>query len=356
MLLKSRIFAGAEKVAIDIMLDLQEEFDFYYVSPYGEIAEKLKTYKLKYIPLNNFQIGEIRRVIHLIQPDIVHAHDFSASVVASLLKSFTGNPKLISHIHCNAKENLIWGKKAILYRIALRKIDCVISVSEAIVEEAVFRKALRSKVKILGNPIDKARILQMAMAERQEDSAYSKRNGKKDDVYLYDLIFVGRLSRQKNPQKFIKIIAMLKKAGQDVHTALIGEGELHNECKQFIQRYHLEQQVVMLGFLENPYPIIKNSRILCMTSEEEGFGLAVAEAMVLGVPVLVSEVGGMKKLLGTQAEEFCKTEQEYVRKIILLLQDKTLYQAAQTRMKEKAEKFPDRQNYMEQIRKLYKEL
>lgn len=346
MLLKSRIYAGAEKVVIEIMLRLQKEYDFYYVSPYGEIAERLRFYQLQYLPLQDFGLREIQRVISLVQPDIIHAHDFSASVAASLVKGFYKNRKLISHIHYNARENLIWGKKAFLYRIALTRINWVICVSEAIVEEAVFRKALKGKMLVLGNPVDKAEIWKMA--EKKEEVDQEERE------YFYDLLFVGRLSRQKNPEKFIRILAQLVEMGQKIRAALVGEGEKYLLCCQLIQKYHLEEQVTMLGFLENPYPIIKNSRILCMTSEEEGFGLAVAEAMVLEVPVLVSKVGGMKTLLGNDTEAFCITEQDYVEKAMRLLQDPIFYQKEQKYMKEQAEKFLTIEEYIEQIRKIYK--
>lgn len=341
MLLKSNRYAGAEQVTIEIMQNLREEYEFYYSSPYGKIAGKLEKYNLNYIPLNSFQIKEIWRVIHLVKPDIIHAHDFSASVAASILISINRKQKLISHIHYNAKENLVWGKKAILYRFALARINCVIGVSKSIAEEAVFRKALKSKIKIIGNPIDKAKITQMA---------------ERGTSHFYDVIFVGRLSGQKNPQKFISIINQLKLSGQKVQAAIIGEGELETECNHLRQQYGLENEIAMLGFLDNPYSVMKNSKILCMTSVEEGFGLAVAEAMVLGKPVLVSGIGGMKKLLGEEAEEFCQTEEEYVFKIKKLLHDKDYYQKEQERMKNIAYFFPDIQEYMGKIRKIYEEL
>lgn len=341
MLLKSNIYAGAEQVAITMMQNLQNEYECYYVSPYGSIAGQLEKNKLNYIPLKNFQLGEIIRVLRLVKPDIIHAHDFSASVVAAILKSLNGKQRLISHIHYNAKENLVWGKKSILYLAALRRIDCVISVSQAVAEEAVFSKALKPKVRILGNPIDKARIRQMAGDGRSE---------------YYDLVFVGRLSRQKNPQKFIHIVYQLKLSGQKIRAAIVGKGELLEECNQLLLEYGLNNQVTMLGFLDNPYVVMKNSRILCMTSEEEGFGLAVAEAMVLGIPVLVSGIGGMKDLLGEKAEEFCETEEEYIWKIKRLLYQNDFYQKEQNRMKEKAACFPDLYEYISKIRTIYKEL
>lgn len=351
MLLKSRIYAGAEKVVIEIMVRMQNEYEFYYVSPYGEIAEKLKGCHLRYFPLRHFRIKEIRQVIASIRPDIIHAHDFSASVAASCLKGTDKSYKLISHIHYNAKENLVWGKKAILYWLALNRIDQVICVSEAIVEEAVFRNALKLKAIVLGNPIDKTKIWKMA---EKDDIVLLKKERKKEELYLYNLIFVGRLSKQKNPEKFIRILVRLIQSGQVVRAALVGDGEKYSACCQLIKKYHLENQVEMLGFLENPYSVIKKSQILCMTSEEEGFGLAVAEAMVLGIPVLVSAVGGMKVLLGAEAKEFCKTEQEYVEKAIRLLQDKTFYQKEQQHMKEKAKEFLTVEEYIEQIRNVYK--
>ncbi len=350
MLLKSKIYAGAEKVTIEIMERLQKEYEFYYASPNGKIAGKLRG--MRYLPMRNFRITEIRRVIRLVQPDIIHAHDFSASVLASLLKGVGKDRMLISHIHCNAKENLVWGKKAFFYWIALKRIDRVICVSDVVAKEAVFRDAWRKKAVILENFVDRAGILEMA--ERGKGTVGFGTQKKIEEVYLYDLIFVGRLSKQKNPKKFIRILDGMIREGKDIRAALIGEGEEYEACCQLIQRYHLEGKAEMLGFLENPYFVMKRSRILCMTSEEEGFGLAVAEAMVLGVPVLVAEVGGMKELLGSGAEEFCRTEQEYVKKAIRLLEDDSFYRKEQRRMKERAAGLLAAEEYMEQIRAIYK--
>jgi len=347
MLLKSSQYAGAEKVVIDIMRNLKKEYIFYYSSPDGKIAAQLKKYHLKYVPLRCFSMQEVYRVIHLVRPDIIHAHDFSASVAAAVFKSPGGRQKLISHIHYNAKENQAWGKKAILYAVILPRIDCVISVSKAVVEEAVFQKVLKSKVRIVGNPIDKAEI-------RQKAECWGSWQKAECSDIAYDIIFVGRLCEQKNPQKFIHIIQKLLLSGERIHAAMIGEGELYEECKQLLEQYQLQSQVTMLGFLDNPYPVMKNSKILCMTSKEEGFGLAVAEAMVLGIPVLVSNVGGMKELLGEGAEEFCESEEEYVKKIKRLLHDPEFYQKEQEQMRKKASSFPDRLDYMEKIRILYK--
>lgn len=354
MLLKSRIYAGAEKIAITIMQNLKEEYEFYYVSPYGEIAQRLEAESLSYIPLSDFQIKEIRSIVRNLRPDLIHAHDFSASAAASLLKDWHGKPKVISHLHYNARENQRWGKKAMIYRVALNRIDQVVCVSDAVVKEAVFKRALEGKTKVLGNPIDAVRIQTMAVAERGED--WIEKAEKKEEVYLYDIVFVGRFTKQKDPEKLIRIIARLKKSGQLVKAAFIGTGELEESCDRLILQYGLEEQVHRLGYLENPYPIIKRSRLLCMTSKEEGFGLAVAEAMVLGVPVLVSKVGGMKTLLGADAEEFCETEQEYVEKIKRLLQDPIFYQAAKKRSRRRADCFCEVESYMEEMRKLYREL
>ena len=67
---------------------------------------------------------------------------------------------------------------------------------------------------------------------------------------------------------------------------MVGDGVLMDVCRLLISKLGLESNIEMMGFQENPYIFMKQSSILCITSESEGFGLVAAEANVLGIPVL----------------------------------------------------------------------
>ncbi|GAF23683.1 hypothetical protein JCM19047_3522 [Bacillus sp. JCM 19047] len=59
---------------------------------------------------------------------------------------------------------------------------------------------------------------------------------------------------------------------------MIGDGDLRNECENEIKQLKLANNIDLLGFLENPYCIIKNSKMMILTSKWEGFGLVAVEA------------------------------------------------------------------------------
>ena len=130
---------------------------------------------------------------------------------------------------------------------------------------------------------------------------------------MKNMICFGRLNDEKNPFDFIEIINKLKK--NDLRCVMIGDGTLKNECEQLIKKYDLGKVIDMVGFKENPFPYIKNSKIGIMPSKYEGFGITAVESLVLEKPVLNSGVGGLKKIFENNPEYICKSIDDYVEKI-----------------------------------------
>ena len=69
---------------------------------------------------------------------------------------------------------------------------------------------------------------------------------------------------------------------------MLGKGPLENDIKKYIQKHNLDDHFILLGVKSNPYPYIKNADIYVQTSKYEGFGLAIAEAKILNVPVVTT--------------------------------------------------------------------
>ena len=78
--LKSNRYSGAENIAITICANMQK-YMCAYTSPIGPIDEKLKEQNIKYYPMKKFCVMELKRVVKEFEPDVIHAHDFSASVI-----------------------------------------------------------------------------------------------------------------------------------------------------------------------------------------------------------------------------------------------------------------------------------
>lgn len=337
--LKSSVYAGAENVVIRIMKSLEDRYDMAYAATDGEIRAVLEREQIRSFLLKEFSEKDIRQVVETFRPDVIHAHDFSASVVCARVK---GRAKLISHLHYDPPWTARWNARTLAYAWYAGKMDRILSVSGQSFRHMVFADRLKDKCTVVGNPIDTERIRAMA---KQGASAPS-----------CDLLFAGRLVRQKNPQRFIRIVSLLKQRGLDLTCIMLGEGELRDECLELIRETGLEAQVAMPGFQPNPYPYMKQARLLCMTSDWEGYGLVVLEANALGTPAIAAVTSGTGEVLGAGAEELCGTEEEFADKIQSLLQDDAVYAAWKLRAKQRAEQIIQPSSYAERMDAIYQEL
>ena len=97
-LLASNSYSGAENVVCNIIENCQNKYDMYYCSKDGAIRDVLKEKNIKFVPYKKLSIRNIRKIVRKYHIDIIHAHDFQASFIASFLKD---ECKIISHLHCN---------------------------------------------------------------------------------------------------------------------------------------------------------------------------------------------------------------------------------------------------------------
>ncbi|WP_404405971.1 glycosyltransferase [Jeotgalibacillus malaysiensis] len=103
------------------------------------------------------------------------------------------------------------------------------------------------------------------------------------------LLTIGRLASQKGYDLALKTCRILKDRGLHFRWYALGKGPLEEEIKEQIKSYGLEEHFKLLGVYSNPYPFIKASNLYVQTSRFEGFGLAIAEARMLNVPVVTTE-------------------------------------------------------------------
>lgn len=339
--LKSSSYSGAENVAITIIKHLNEDFEAAYLATRGEIEDVLKKEGICYFLLDRFTRKNINKIIEEYQPDIVHAHDFTATVLcAMVLQRF----RLISHLHYDPPWVYDWNLRTIAYQCCKKRISRVLTVSTDMFQNMVFASKFKEKVRVVKNPLDVECIKQKA-----NDKTY-------DNLLAIDIIFVGRLVEQKNPQRFIRLVEALKKEGlHKLRCIMLGEGKLLEECRRMVKCLGLEENVQLLGFQSNPYAYINKSSLLCLTSRWEGFGLVIAEASILGVPVLSTKTSGACEILGEKAWEICESDIEFVDKAKQLLADRMQYDMKSVEAMERAKRFSDLDAYMSYMVSVYRE-
>ncbi|MFC4683899.1 glycosyltransferase [Exiguobacterium sp. s149] len=338
-LLNSGSFSGAENVALTIIQNTNnEEYISYYASLDGSIREVMKENQVNFVAFQEMNISQITKVINQIEPDVIHAHDFTASIVASLA---TIKIPIISHIH----NNVPWLKKitinSFVFLFSSLRSKTVLGVSPSIINEYVFSKLIKQKFTNVGNPIDRKKIIQKSKSISSVNKAY-------------DLIFIGRLSEQKDPFTFIKIVKEVKEYIPNISVAMVGDGHLKDECMKIINELGLNSNIEMLGFISNPYMVLDESKILCMTSKWEGYGLVAAESLVLGKPVIAHPVGGLPTIVNDSCGLLTKSIPDYIEEVVKLLQNDAYYNEKVNQSLKRSEELDNLQTYMEVITTLYK--
>ena len=339
--LKSSVYSGAENVAITIIRNLSSEFECTYIASDGPIRDILEKESIPFILLDSFDRRSLSDAVRQCLPDIVHAHDFSATVLCASLK---GKFRLISHLHHAPPWVTTWNMRTLVYAACRTRIESMLAVSQKSFDSMVFAKCFQDKMLTVGNPIDAAKIKEMA-SMTIPDSADRR----------YDLVFVGRFVEPKNPQRFIRLVAALRDSGWfDIQTCMIGSGDLMHECRELVEALQLQENIEIKGFQKNPYPYIKNAKLLCITSRWEGFGLVAIEANMLGVPVLSTDNAGCSEILGEEAPEICRSDEEFLEKIWLLKHSDEEYSSWKARSVVRGRSFDNIETYMANMACIYR--
>lgn len=282
--LNSREFTGAEKVVCQIMRAFREnqpEVQMLYCSPESEnVRQMLALQDIPFVPVSSLTTGELKRVLREQKPDLIHAHDMRASFLSALC---AGTIPVISHIHNNAYDARGISPKSIAYILAGMKAKQIYWVSASSYEGYAFHTLFEKKSTVLYNIIDTRQIFDLLAQDKK--------------AYAYDLVFVGRLTFQKDPQRLLRLCALLKKSKPDIRLAIVGAGELEEECKALRETLNLRSNVEFLGFQENPIKIVHDSGALVLTSRWEGTPMCAMEAMAVGTPVVSTPSDGMKDLI-----------------------------------------------------------
>lgn len=134
------------------------------------------------------------------------------------------------------------------------------------------------------------------------------------------LIYVGRFDENKDPLRMVDIFNHVYRKERDAHLYFLGKGELEAEVREKVKKYGLQECVHILGYIENPFPIIRQADVCCMTSKSEGFPMSLLESVALHVPFVSTEVGGARILSnGERCGKIFKTNQEAADRIVEIL-------------------------------------
>lgn len=139
-----------------------------------------------------------------------------------------------------------------------------------------------------------------------------------------DLILVGRLSAVKRVDLFLRAILAIREELPEVSAIVVGDGPVRSEMEQLSADLRLEGCVRFVGYRDDSHAWLRKARVFVLTSDSEGLSQAMIQAMMCGLPVVVSQVGDLADLVQDDVNGYLvseRTPEAFARCIRRLLVD-----------------------------------
>ncbi len=149
------------------------------------------------------------------------------------------------------------------------------------------------------------------------DKVYSKSMENTDIVLKKPaIVCIGRLDENKNPERMLHVFSLLHQINSKVHLYYLGKGELEKLIKDKVEKMGLINNVHLLGYQDNPFPIVNQADLICLLSRAEGFSMVLLEALALGKPIITTKTGAAETLINnTKCGRIINTDEDAVEAI-----------------------------------------
>ncbi len=236
---------------------------------------------------------QLRRVIGLERPALVHSHNIHAGLLTSLVCLVTGRPPHVSTLHSIFVRPDVTGIKAALYRLLGRLYASttayIICVSREIAQELPPRAARR--VTLIPNGIGRG---QVTPAIGRSEALERLGAGEGERILGY----VGRLAPEKGVAYLLRMLAILR--DERVRLVIVGDGPCEQDLRELTTDLGLDDRVVFTGFHAPVADYLQVFDLVVLPSIFEGLPLAVIEALAMGVPVVATAVGALPDVISDE--------------------------------------------------------
>jgi glycosyltransferase involved in cell wall biosynthesis len=121
-----------------------------------------------------------------------------------------------------------------------------------------------------------------------------------DEDYI---INAGRFTKTKNQAMLIKAFKNIE--NKNIKLVLLGDGKNKKGLKHLVNKLDLQERVIFINWVKNPFPYIKNAKLLVNTSRSETFGRAILEALALSTPTISTDIScGPNEILTGELAKF----------------------------------------------------
>ena len=321
---------GGQNMLYELVNNIDKSQYKPYVLCYGpkrntQVEEKIERLcPVKYLSISHtitpFDMIKVLSEISKIKPDIVHAH--LGGITFGLPWCLLHNRPFIVTAHTSPQQAFSKNNEKILrYGLKHNKAILVAVSEDNSLKCKSYFELNESKCFFVNNGIDISRY-------------YAKEH----DCFTF--INVARQDENKNQTMILKCFYRLHQSFKDTRLILAGDGPIHDRLKEYIAQNHMEDCVCLPGMIQDPENYYAISDVYVQSSHREAMPLSVLEALAAGLPILSTDVGGLKDVV--KENGFLVTEDENLfydrmRELYLMSSDRIM--RMKIKSKEIVEKF-----------------
>jgi len=240
-------------------------------------------------------LARLFRHIRRSRPDILHTHLFDPSIVGLAAGTLARTPLRVLTRHYSDYHTRIdrrWHVR--LDQLCTRLAHRVIAVSQHTADHMIRAEgAPASKIQVVLNGIDFARA---RLSSPDAPTRVRQELGVEGGVLL---LIVARLHPEKGHTYLFRALPGLRKRlqGRALTLVVAGTGPFESAYREEVRALGCEDVVRFVGYRNDAPDLIAASDLLVLPSVAEAFGLVLAEALVLGTPVVATRVGGIPEIV-----------------------------------------------------------
>lgn len=348
MLITSLAGGGAERVASELSLHLDPQIRRQIVTLTNDVSYPSNTpplslnfnfrspKMLSFLWVLFFGTMKYRRLLNERKPDISMSFltlDNFINILANLGKK---QSKTILQVHVALSMKFQHSIPDMIARhlitILYNRADMIIAVSEGVKQELVQGFHINPDiVKVIYNPNDITKIESLA-AESVDNEWFNGMNP--------IIINIGRLTEAKGQWHLIRAFAKVRKS-VECRLVIAGVGNLKPDLDKLVDELDLNDDIMFLGWVDNPYKYISKSSLFVSSSLWEALPYSLVEALACGCPIISTDCKyGPREILGdghygllipemdnvvyTASDPLTREEELLAQKIVELIENETL--------------------------------
>jgi glycosyltransferase involved in cell wall biosynthesis len=290
-----------QKISLEILQKLGDDYEKYIIfsseTCTGNMTETIQSFEnagVTVIFVNSLirelnlkkdlrALKQIYKICKEYKFDIVHTHSSKTGVLGRIAATLAGVPNVVHTVHGVSFTKFTPKFKWICYYLyemfASLFCDKIILVNEYYKK---YFKYCKKKVQTIYNAIDYTKLSQPKV-ERDDN--------------IIELLFVGRLDRQKDPLTMLMAFREVEKIHKNIRLTIVGDGDLTQSCQKFITESKLDDKVTFAGWQNDTAKFYANADIFVSSSIYEAFGLTFLEAGYFRLPVVATNVEGIPEIV-----------------------------------------------------------